>query len=129
MPQFWVRAKFYEPFRLGGELWDKVRYPLEGTERNVLGYRVFTVEYEPKDELFVSYFKVYEVTTGFFICKAPKEKSALDKARRLIKITPDFDEQIKQAGPVEDVVEVTAEEALSRLKEKPKGAHVQLQES
>jgi len=59
---------------------------------------------------------VYEARTGGAMCSAKTEKAVLQKVRRLLKITPDFDEQVAAHRPLEGMCEVPTEEAIDRLK-------------
>jgi len=107
--EFWARCRFYEPFTMGGDVWRWVKYKLEGTQRIAAGYKVYTVDHG-------GLWTVYEARTGGAMCSAKTEKAVLQKVRRLLKITPDFDEQVAAHRPLEGMCEVPTEEAIDRLK-------------
>jgi len=106
--EFWARCRFYEPFTLGGDLWQWVKYKLEGYEHVAAGYKVYVVEFDGEAH-------VHEASTGGYMCKDKTRKKALQKARRLIKITPNFSTQIAAHQQLGNLREVETEEAIRRL--------------
>lgn len=107
---FWARVETYEPFRMGGELRQSHRYKLKGVARVAAGHDVFVTKRRKKKKHLV-----YHIETGGFICVGTSEVMALQKARRLIKSTPDFKKQLKEAGPVMRLTIRDADETIRKL--------------
>lgn len=107
--EFFALAKFYEPFTMGGDVWHRVKYKVNGVEHKIDGFTLFSTKRKNK-------IIVHEKTTGGYICSKPTLAKALAEASALIQDTPDFALQIKSLGLVANAKEVSAEEAYKRLK-------------
>ena len=109
--EYWVRCQFYEPFTMGGDVWQGRRYRVEGVQCRKLGrFEVFGFFRVAKNA-----WQVHEKSTGGWLGKGKTLDAAWKAAKKNVEITPDLTRQIEKLGPVESLAEVTTEEAFRRL--------------
>lgn len=104
-------VSFYEPFTMGGNVWQERRFKVKCEFFKCQGFDLFWF-YDKVGNVY----RAHEVTTGVMVCKAKTDHAVKAKASALIKITPDFEKQIAQKGSHERFQIVEAEDALTRLK-------------
>ena len=108
---YWARCSFYEPFVMGGNVWQNKRYRVEGVPCRKLGqYEVFGY-FRVSKNLWV----VHEKSTGGLLAEGATLDDAWATAKKNVEDTPDFGQQVAQLGPVERLQEVPTEEAVRRL--------------
>ncbi len=113
---FWALCLFYEPFVMGGDVWQKRRYEVVGEVSDPIdGYETFAWSNQSGD------WQVHETKTGGLLGKGETLHEAWSDAKKNVRETPDFAEQAKQLGPVLRHVAVEYAEAMRRLSklEKP----------
>lgn len=106
--EFWARAIFYEPFVMGGDVYQHVRYKHEGEEVKIYGNKGNVAKVN-------DHWEVFEAVSGGLCGKGKTKEAAIADAIHNVRITPSFKDQIKELGKIENCREVTADEALQRL--------------
>lgn len=90
----------YEPFRMGGNVWQFKAFEVEGELLGeVSGHPMFAWRLEgeiagPDD---AEIWRLHHVGTGGLICSGPKDE-LLEKAQALLDDTPDFEAQVAKLG-------------------------------
>lgn len=112
--QFYAAVQFYEPFTMGGNVWQWRKYAVDGSSVKVGEFNCFLFK-SPGYQ----YYYVHECKTGVCIGEGKTKKAAVEKASENVDTTPDLKEQMKQFldenGAVESFIEVAAEEVFKRL--------------
>jgi hypothetical protein len=107
----WAICQFYEPFRLGGPLWDFVRFKVNGSpiilDRDIEAF-IYTFP-KPKE------YRVHHTQTGGLLGSGKTQKAAIEMANYNISMTPDIFNQFLTLGPVLNHREVQTHEAFNRL--------------
>lgn len=107
--EFWARGVFYNPWVMGGSVWEHKRYRLSGTEVRVWGHQGYVSKVGRE-------YEVFEGVSGGLIGKGKTKSAAVKDAVHNIRITPTLKRQIEDLGSVNSLQEVPTEEALRRLK-------------
>jgi len=111
----WPVCVFYTPFMMGGDVNQRVRFKVQGFEREIkCGKRTYTMFcYEREAE-----WRVHEKTTGGYMTSfalGTPVSEAVKQIKHLISITPDYDRQIVTMLPFESAKVVATGQALKRL--------------
>src|SRR3990172_3512348 len=99
----------YEPFIMGGDVWQPRRYETEGTPVRVGKYRCFTFFNDVSKK-----HHVHDQKTGGLLGEGRTVEEAVATAKKNIAETPDLDAQMRSAGSVEGPKVITKDEALRR---------------
>ena len=103
-------CKYYEPFVIGGPVWQFKRYEIDADDVNLVnGFKGFIFKIGTS-------WSVHELNTGGFIGSGESIEEAIYSANCNIKDTVDLDDQIKSLGDVSKFPIVKTEEALQRLR-------------
>ena len=106
---FYAAAQFYEPFIIGGDVWQWYRYPVEARLVKIVDFDCFIFEGHNGD------YHIHEQKTGGLIGKGKTKKRAEADAIANVKSTPDLKKQMAQFGDVMSFKETTKKEAFRRL--------------
>ncbi len=108
---FWALCLFYEPFVMGGDVWQKRRYQVVAEASDPIeGYETFAWSNQEGE------WRVHEKSTGGLLGEGETLHEAWAEAKKNIKETPDFAKQVKQLGPVLNHTAVEYSEAMRRIK-------------
>lgn len=107
---YWARVELYVPFTMGGNVWRSKRFEVQGIRAKLDKYHVFLSE-NPSTKKW----ELREAATGGFICAKETMKAALKTGKKLIRSTPDFDAQLKEAGDIMRFPIMPTDEAYKML--------------
>lgn len=114
MPVHFAICQYYEPFVMGGNVWQWRRFGVESEQVELVdGFTGFVFYDELTKE-----WRVHELTTGGLIGEGPNRLDAIHKANTNIKETPDLREQMKSLGDTTQFPVVEAADALARIAKK-----------
>jgi len=108
--KFWGMFEMNTPFRVGGPAVTPYRYAVMAEEVKLLKFNGFVYQHNGE-------WRVHEMSTGGCLCSGSTRQEAVESARKLIKITPDFGKQIKALSPVMQHEEMSFDEAMKRIGE------------
>lgn len=110
--RFYAVCQFYEPFIMGGDVWQFRKYYVDGTAvqlaNDISGF-VFV-------DHTVGEYHVHEVLTGIRLSSHMSESRAIAIANENIEMTSDLADQIRKFGDGSRYIEVPMAEALKRIK-------------
>lgn len=106
--KFWGMIEMNTPFRVGGSATTMYRYPVMAEEVKLLKFNGFVYQHNGE-------WRVHELSTGGCLCSGSTRQEAVESARKLIKITPDFGEQIKALGSVMRHEEMSYDDAMKNI--------------
>ena len=87
--KFWAMLLKYNPFVMGGDVWQPVRYETDGSPVKVKKYSCFVFFNELQGE-----YQVHDKKSGGLIGHGRTKGAALALARENVETTPDLDEQM-----------------------------------
>lgn len=111
--EFWARAIFYNPWVMGGSVWQHKRYKLTGEQVRIWGHQGYVSRVG-------NGYEVFESVTGGLCGKGKTRASAVKDAIHNIRITPTFKDQMGELGKVENLPEIPTDEALRQLNREKK---------
>jgi hypothetical protein len=109
--KFWAICRFYEPFTMGGDVWQWCRFQVEGKPLRMLRDIQAFIFFDDVSKRW----KVHEAGTGGFLGEGATDMDATYHANKNIELTPDLEEQIKGLGDTGRFPVVEKDEALCRL--------------
>lgn len=107
----WAICKVYEPFTIGGSVWQSRRFRVAAED----------VDLKKRFKGFAFYDKasrwwfVYELQSGGCLGDGKHRQDAIDKANYNICRTPDLRKQIKRLGDTSQHPEIEAADAMRKL--------------
>lgn len=110
MAKHWAICQFYEPFTMGGSVWQWRRFEVEAEEVYLINKIKGFVFQQSETQ-----WNVYELSTGGFLGVGASRADAIKAAKHNIKITPNLKEQIAKLGDTSHFQVVSSEEALKRI--------------
>lgn len=106
---FLAIASFYEPFTMGGNVWQFHAYPVQAMPLTLVeNIKAFVFEAEDR-------FHIHEAESGGWLSSGKSLSEAIAVAVQNISSTPDLKEQIKILGKASDKKQTTFEIARHRL--------------
>lgn len=117
MPRHHAICQYYEPFTMGGNVWQWRRFEVESEPVDLVdGFKGFAFYCELTKE-----WRVHELTTGGLLGEGPNQIEAVHTANTNIKETPDLREQMAGLGDTTQFPVVKAADALRRIAKKKGG--------
>jgi hypothetical protein len=112
--EFWAMGQKYNAFVFGGDVWQKVKYKVEGEAVRVGEFRCFVYH----DKIGKA-FNVHEQTSGGIFGNGKTKEEAIENAESNVKHAAakrmNLAQQVKDLGPVENHPETDTNEMLRLL--------------